>query len=129
VLRAADILSDTGIHFLKLHHLHVVRDTELARAYQERPFHLLELEEYADLVVDFIERLNPAIFIERLFGSAPGQQLIGPIWGKSAAETRRFIERRFIERNTWQGKTRQLSVGSRQQNAQFTAGCLPPTTD
>jgi hypothetical protein len=129
VLRAADILSDTGIHFLKLHHLHVVRDTELARAYQEGPFHLLELEEYADLVVDFIERLNPAIFIERLFGSAPGQQLIGPVWGKSAAETRRFIERRFIERNTWQGKSRQSPVGSRQQNVPFTADCLPPTTD
>jgi len=105
MLRMADVLSDKGLHFLKLHHLHVVRDTEMARRYREKPFRLLELEEYADFVVDFIERLNPAIMIERLFGSAPADQLIGPVWGKSAAEIRRFIEQRFVQRNAWQGKT------------------------
>ena len=104
MLRMADVLSDTGLDFLKLHHLHVVRDTEMARLYRENPFRLLELEEYADLVVDFVERLNPAILIERLSGSAPAEQLIGPVWGKSAAEIRRFIEQRFLQRNTWQGK-------------------------
>ncbi len=104
MLRMADVLSDKGLHFLKLHHLHVVRDTEMAGIYQEKPFHLLELEEYADLVVDFVERLNPAVLIERLSGSAPAKQLIGPVWGKSAAEIRHFIEQRFVQRNTWQGK-------------------------
>jgi len=105
MLRTADDLSDKGLHFLKLHHLHVVRNTEMARVYQEKPFPLLGLEEYADLVVDFIGRLDPSIYIERLFGSAPADQLIGPIWGKSAAETRKLIERRFVERDVWQGKT------------------------
>jgi hypothetical protein len=114
MLRMADVLSDTGLDFLKLHHLHVVRDTEMARLYRERPFRLLELEEYADLVVDFVERLNPAILIERLSGAAPAEQLIEPIWGKSAAEIRRFIEQRFLQRNTWQGRSRQSAVGSRQ---------------
>ncbi len=113
MLRMADALSDKGLHFLKLHHLHVVRDTEMARLYREKPFRLLELGEYADLVVDFIERLNPAIMIERLFGSAPADQLIGPVWGKSAAEIRRFIEQKFVQRNTWQG-SHQSSVISRQ---------------
>jgi hypothetical protein len=104
MLHTADVISDKGLHFLKLHHLHIVRNTEMARAYQEKPFPLLGLDQYADLVVDFVGRLNPSICIERLFGSAPGGQLIGPVWGKSAAETRRFIEQRFVERNVWQGK-------------------------
>ncbi len=114
MLSAADDFSGKGLHFLKLHHLHVVKNTELAREYREKPFPLLRLEEYADLVVDFVGRLDPSICIERLFGSAPADQLIGPVWGKSAAETRRFIEQRFVERDVWQGKT----VGSGQRAAE-----------
>jgi radical SAM protein (TIGR01212 family) len=104
ILHTADILSDKGLSFLKLHHLHVVRNTEMARIYEENPFSLLGLEEYAELVVDFVERLNPGIIIERLFGAAPEEQLIAPLWGRRAAEIRRFIEQKFIERNTWQGR-------------------------
>ena len=103
MLQAADVLSDKGLHFLKLHHFHIVRGTEIEKAHQEKPFSLLRLEEYADLVVDFIGRLNPDIVVDRLFGSAPASELIGPEWGKSAAEIRRRIERRFIERNVIQG--------------------------
>ena len=76
----------------------------MARGYQQKPFPLLSLEQYADLVADFIARLDPAISIERLFGSAPAEQLVAPLWGKSAAEIRRFIERTFVERDIWQGK-------------------------
>jgi radical SAM protein (TIGR01212 family) len=104
MLRTAEIISDKGLDFLKLHHLHVVRGTELENEYRAKPFPLLGLEEYADLVVDFLERLSPDIFIERLFGTAPKDQLIGPVWGKSKAEIQRTIEQRLVTRNTWQGR-------------------------
>jgi radical SAM protein (TIGR01212 family) len=104
MLHEADILSRTGLNFLKLHHLHVVRDTLLEKEYQSQPFPLLMLEEYADLVVDFLERLDPEISIERLFGAAPEHLLVGPVWGKSKAEIQRAIERRLEARNTWQGR-------------------------
>ena len=104
MLRAADVFSEQGVNILKLHHLHVVRNTAMEREYQANPFPLLRLEEYAELVVDFLERLNPDIMIERFFGTAPRDQLIAPIWGKSKAEIRGYIERRLIARNTWQGK-------------------------
>jgi len=103
MLREAGILSNQGLNFLKLHHFHIVRNTELARMHSERPFPLLPLEDYADLVVDFVARLNPEICLERLFGTAPEAQLIGPLWGKSPAELRHFIDRRFADRNVRQG--------------------------
>ena len=106
MLRAADVLSGRGLNFLKLHHMQVVRNTGLAREYQEKPFRLLELGEYADLVVDFVGRMDPGIHIERLFGAAPEQLLIGPAWGKSTAETRHIIERKFAERGVRQGSLR-----------------------
>jgi len=111
MLQAAGALSDHGVNILKLHHLHVVRDTVLEREYRGSPFPLPGLEEYAELVVDFLERLSPDIYIERFFGTAPKDQLVGPIWGKSKAEIRGFIEQRLVARQTWQGK--QFVVGSR----------------
>jgi uncharacterized protein len=104
MLAAAEALSDKGVDFLKLHHFHVVRNTPLGDEYQRQPFPLLGFEEYSDLVVDFLERLNPAIHIERLFGFAPADQLIGPIWGKTKSEIRRHIEQRLLARNTYQGR-------------------------
>ena len=104
MIQSAGVLSDTGLDFLKLHHLHVVHGTAMGNEYTREPFPLLGLEDYADLVVDFLEHLNPAVCIERFFGSAPTGQLIGPIWGRSKAEIQRFIERRFVERDTYQGK-------------------------
>jgi uncharacterized protein len=104
ILHTADVISDKGLHFLKLHQLHIVRNTAMESEYQANPFRLLGLEEYADLVVDFLERLNPQIFIERLFGAAPKDQLIGPNWGKSKSEIQRYIEQRLAARDTFQGK-------------------------
>jgi hypothetical protein len=104
MLHTAEVLSDKGLNFLKLHHLHIVRNTEMERAYRAKPFPLLKLVEYADLVADFLERLNPAIFIERLFGFSPKEQLIGPDWGRSNGAIRLFIERRLVLRDAYQGK-------------------------
>jgi uncharacterized protein len=103
MLYMAGALSGKGLNFLKLHHFHVVRDTKLAGMHAEKPFLLPTLEEYADLVVDFVERLSPDIFLERLFGTAPESQLIGPLWGKSPSEIRHVIDRRFADRNVRQG--------------------------
>jgi radical SAM protein (TIGR01212 family) len=104
MMQTAFAISHIGIDFLKLHHLHIVRHTALGREYERCPFQLLNFEEYVDLVVDFLERLNPAVKLERLFGLAPEEYLIGPIWGKTKAEIQYAIERRLALRNTYQGR-------------------------
>jgi radical SAM protein (TIGR01212 family) len=97
-LSGAEAVSEAGIDFLKLHHLHIVRGSPLAEEYQRRPFHLPGLEEYAELAADFIKRLNPDIYMERLFATAPAGQLIAPAWGRSKAEITRYIEQVIRER-------------------------------
>jgi radical SAM protein (TIGR01212 family) len=91
-LYGARVVSEAGINFLKLHHLHIVRGSPLADEYRRRPFPLPALEEYAELAADFLARLDADIYIERLFATAPDDQLIAPAWGKSKSEIRRFIE-------------------------------------
>lgn len=105
-LSGADIVSDEGVNVLKLHHLHVVRGTALAREFAANPFPLPTLGEYADLVADFLERLSPDIRIERLFGTAPEGELIAPLWGAGRARTRSFIEDTLAGRGVLQGQRR-----------------------
>ncbi len=108
-LAMADTVSNAGLDFLKLHHLHVVRHTALGREYLKQPFPLLGYQEYVDLVVDFLEILNPEIRIERLFGLAPQDQLLGPHWGRTKAQIQYDIEQALVRRNTHQGKLFQRS--------------------
>lgn len=96
-------VSRRGIDMLKIHHLHIVRGTALAREHLERPFELLTFPEYADLVCDFIERLRPDIVIERLFGEAPPDMLVAPKWGLSRDEVLAGLRRRMDERDAVQG--------------------------
>jgi radical SAM superfamily enzyme len=105
----APVISDLGIDFLKLHHLHIVRHTALGREYLSRPFPVLAYHDYLDLVVEFLEALNPAMRLERLFGLAPEDQLLAPRWGKTKAEIQYDIERTLTERNSYQGRRYQGS--------------------
>ncbi len=104
MLAMAGAVSEAKVDYLKLHHLHVVRNTAMAREYTEKPFPLPGYEEYLDLVVDFLEKLSPEVRIQRLFGLAPEADLIAPKWGKTKAEIQYAIECRLEQRDTWQGK-------------------------
>ena len=102
-LAMADELSGLPIGFLKIHQLQIVRDTPLATAYLGNPFHTFGYGEYLDFLVDFIERLSPAVVLQRFFATAPDSILVAPDWGKNRQEIIRDIEKRFTERNAFQG--------------------------
>src|SRR5438552_256701 len=102
-LAIADEMSRAGVDALKIHHLHLVRGTALAAEYARRPFRVLGYEEYLDLLCDFVERLDPKIVIERMFGEAPLALLVAPNWRRTKNDLVRDIQRRFEERDVWQG--------------------------
>jgi radical SAM protein (TIGR01212 family) len=102
-LAMADEMSRVGIDALKIHHLHIVRGTALAAEYARQPFRVLEYEEYLDLLCDFIERLDPRIVIERLFGEAPFGLLVAPTWRRTKNDLVRDIHQKLEERDIRQG--------------------------
>ena len=67
-------------------------------------FTFMRLEEYIDLVVDFIELLNPNIIIERFFSESPASMLIYPKYGLKNFEVKHLVEKRLEERDTFQGR-------------------------
>lgn len=106
MLKHADILSALPITTLKLHQLQLIRNTRMAKEFDENPsqFHLYTADEYIELVIDFIERLNPSIVVERFVSQSPKELLIAPDWGLKNYEFTAKVNRRIDERDTWQGR-------------------------
>ena len=105
-LAMADEMSRVGVDALKIHHLHIVRGTALAAEYARQPFHILGYDEYLDLLCDFVERLDPNIVIERLFGEAPFGLLLAPNWRRTKNDLVRDINSIFDKRDVRQGAQR-----------------------
>ena len=107
MLDAADIISRLPLTTVKFHQLQIFKDTKMAEEYQAHPetFHLFDLEEYIDFVIDFAEHLNPNIVIERFAGEVPPRFLVSEPWMKLRYdEVLAKIEKRMEERETWQGQ-------------------------
>lgn len=107
MLDAADIISKLPLTTVKFHQLQIFKGTKMAEEYLEHPeaFHLFDLEEYIDFVIDFAERLNPNIVIERFAGEVPPRYLVSEPWMKLRYdEVLVRIEKRMEERDSWQGK-------------------------
>lgn len=106
MMETADLLASLRIDGVKIHPLHVIKGTKLEEIYLKERFKFLSLEEYVDLVVDFIERLPKNTVIQRVTGEAPEDLLIGPNWCTHREKNRviSLIRKRFEERNTFQGK-------------------------
>jgi radical SAM protein (TIGR01212 family) len=106
ILSHADKLSHLPITTLKIHQLQLIRGTRMALQYSDHPewFQLYTANEYIDLAIDFLERLNPAIAIERFVSQSPKELLIAPEWGLKNFEFAAKIEKQLLQRNAWQGR-------------------------
>lgn len=104
MLSSAETLAKLPMQGIKLHLLHLMKGTGLAGWYREHPFHLLEREEYVELLIDILEILPPQWVIHRLTGDSPRELLIGPAWSLKKWEVLNAIDRRLEERQTWQGR-------------------------
>lgn len=105
-LNQAGIVSSLPVKSLKLHQLQIHKGTVMEKQYLRNPeqFKLFTIEEYTDLIVDYLELLNPDIIIDRFVSQAPANLLVAPKWGIKNFEFVAKVEKRLLERDTWQGK-------------------------
>lgn len=107
ILHHADIISSLPLTTVKLHQLQLIRNTRMAKEFSDSPaeFHLYTADEYIELVVDFVEKLNPSITIERFVSQSPKELLIAPDWGLKNFEFTAKVLKRMKERGAYQGRT------------------------
>ena len=107
MLHEATIISHLPLKTVKFHQLQIIKGTVAERQYYENPsdFNLFEWDEYLDFIIKILERLNPAIVVERFTGEVPPGYLSTQPWGKKRSDQIvRLVEKRMEELDTWQGK-------------------------
>lgn len=106
IIAQAAELSRLPLTTLKMHQLQLIRGTKMAREFECRPedFHLFSVDEYIDLVIDYVEHLRPDLILERFVSQSPKELLIAPDWGLKNYEFTSRVQKRMKERGAYQGK-------------------------
>ena len=94
-----------GLHpeQVKIHLLHVIRGTEMARMYLEGEYTPLEKDEYVELVADAIELLPEDVVVARLTGDGMADDLIAPEWSKKKVSVINDVDKLLYSRGSYQG--------------------------
>ncbi len=103
-IEAAKIVSAMRSTEVKLHALYIIKNTEMARAYQAGEITLITKDEYVRRVVSFLEYLDPAITLQRLIGRAPASHTLFSNWGIGWWKIKEEIEATMQQENTYQGR-------------------------
>ncbi|MBN2693597.1 TIGR01212 family radical SAM protein, partial [bacterium] len=80
MIETVKYINTLDIQCIKIHMLHVLKDTALAKIYENGEFKLLTKEEYIDIITDQLAYLDPNILVQRITGDANRDELIAPNW-------------------------------------------------
>jgi len=103
-LESVAYVNRSKVHGIKFQLLQVLRNTDLGSSYEEKPFRVLTLDTYADLIVTAIANIHPDMVVHRITGDAPKEDLIAPLWSLNKRGVLNKIHQRFKDRDLWQGK-------------------------
>ncbi|HKJ04651.1 MAG TPA: TIGR01212 family radical SAM protein, partial [Geopsychrobacteraceae bacterium] len=103
IMATADEMARLKVDGVKLHLLHVLDGTPLGDLYKQGQVPILEMPEYVELAVDFIERLPPDTLIQRLTGDGPRNVLLAPLWSINKWEVLNAIDDELERRGSFQG--------------------------
>jgi radical SAM protein (TIGR01212 family) len=104
MLAMAGELNRLGVDGVKLHLLHVMKGTVLAEMYGRGEVTVMGRDDYAGIVCDFLELLDPRILIHRLTGDGGHNNLIAPLWSLKKFEILNLIDAEMERRGTRQGE-------------------------
>lgn len=91
-IRSAETISSLPIDILKIHQLQIIKGTRMAE--EKEKIKTFELDEYIDLLCEYIHHLRPTLVLERFVSQSPQELLIAPKWGlKNHEFTHKLLKR------------------------------------
>ncbi|HNY62161.1 MAG TPA: TIGR01212 family radical SAM protein [Bacteroidales bacterium] len=96
-----------GLNSIKFHQLQLIQGTQMAIEFEQYPerFYLFDIHNYIPFIVDFVEKLDPQLIIERFAGEVPPRFLALNNWGTTRYDViLQMIEKEFERRESFQGK-------------------------
>ena len=88
---------------IKIHLLHVIKDTPLAKMYENGEYTPLTKEEYVDIVCSQLELLPESVVVERITGDGIRDELVSPLWSLKKTSVINDIDKEMYRRGTYQG--------------------------
>ncbi len=103
MMETAKAVANMGVDGIKIHLLHVIKDTPMEKMLQKGMLTLMNQEEYINLVCDQLEILPETMIVHRLTGDGKRDELIGPLWSLKKWEVLNAIDDELKKRNSYQG--------------------------
>lgn len=103
ILETAQKLAELKVDGVKIHMLCALKNTKLAKLYENKEIDFMSEEEYVNLVCDFLEILPQTTTIHRLAGNGLKKNLIAPRWLGAKLDCLNKIDRELLKRNSYQG--------------------------
>jgi uncharacterized protein len=103
MLATAREVATSGLDSVKIHNLYAVEHTPLADQVRRGDVRLLEMDEYIQILVDFLELLPPWMVVERISGEAPDEYFLGPQWCQDKPRILKGVQAEFKRRDSCQG--------------------------
>ena len=104
MMETARTVSKMDIQGIKIHLLHVIKDTPMANMLSKGNMKLMEKDEYINIICNQLEILPQEMVIHRLTGDGKKEDLVGPLWSLKKWEVLNAIDDELKRRNSWQGK-------------------------
>ena len=103
MMQTATAVNELGLDSVKIHNLYAVHGTPLGDQVAAGEITMMDRQDYVTTVVDFLERLDPSVVVERISGDAPSGFLIEPKWCLEKSSLKISIEDEFKRRGSRQG--------------------------
>ena len=104
MMETAKVVGKLLPDMVKIHLLHVIRETELAKWYESGEYIPLERERYISLVANALQYFSADTVIARLTGDGVGDDLLAPDWSRKKTTVINDIDKYLFANDMWQGK-------------------------
>lgn len=103
MLESVETVGRLRPHAVKLHMLHILKNTAAERMYREGKIKVFELSEYVELVCDELELLPYDTVIGRITGDGGRDTLVAPLWSVKKFDVMNGVDREMNRRGVFQG--------------------------
>ncbi len=104
MMQTAKVVGALRPDMIKIHLLHVIRGTKLAKWYESGEYAPLERDRYIALVANALQYFDENTVIARLTGDGVADELLAPEWSRKKTTVINDIDKYLFTHDMWQGK-------------------------
>jgi radical SAM protein (TIGR01212 family) len=104
-INTAKLLASLPVNGIKIHQLMIIAGTKAQEWYNEGKVKALTIEEYADILCEFLSYVRPDQLIHRIVADSTIKNgLIAPLWSVEKMQSIKFLHEEMVKRELVQGR-------------------------